>query len=273
MATQTTHYNLIKPGYDDVADVKDLNDNFDAIDEALYQAAQAGGTQSDWNEADTTDPGYIKNKPTLGTAAAKDVPASGDAANGEVVLGNDSRLTDARNAADVSEWAKAPSKPSYTASEVGAVPTSEKGAAGGVAELDSGGKVPSAQLPSYVDDVLEYATKSAFPVTGETGKIYVALDTNKTYRWGGSSYVEISESLALGETSSTAYRGDRGKAAYDHSQLTSGNPHNVTKANVGLGNVDNTSDANKPVSTAQKQYVDRLGFSVVNGKLCVTYTA
>jgi len=57
-------------------------------------------------------------------------------------------------------------------------------------------------------------------------------------------------SLALGETYATAYRGDRGKIAYDHSQLTSGNPHNVTKANVGLGNSDNTSDANKPVSTA-----------------------
>ena len=93
--------------------------------------------------------------------------------------------------------------------------------------------VPSAQLPSYVDDVLEYASLSVFPVTGESGKIYVALDTNKTYRWSGSAYTEISESLALGETSSTAYRGDRGKAAYDHSQLTSGNPHNVTAAEAG----------------------------------------
>lgn len=114
------------------------------------------------------------------------------------------------------------------------------------------GKVPSSQLPSYVDDVLEYANLASFPATGETGKIYVALDTNKTYRWSGSAYVEISASLALGETSSTAYRGDRGKTAYDHSQVTSGNPHSVTKSNVGLGNVDNTSDANKPVSTAQQ---------------------
>ena len=62
--------------------------------------------------------------------------------------------------------------------------------------------------------------------------------------------VEDLESLALGETSSTAYRGDRGKTAYDHSQLTSGNPHHVTKSDVGLGNVDNVSDADKPVSTA-----------------------
>ena len=78
------------------------------------------------------------------------------------------------------------------------------------------GKVPAAQLPSYVDDVEEYSSTSAFPATGETGKIYVAIDTNKTYRWGGSSYVEISESLALGETSTTAYPGNLGKATTDH---------------------------------------------------------
>ena len=98
------------------------------------------------------------------------------------------------------------------------IPASQKVAAGGVAELDSGGHVPSSQLPSYVDDVLEYSSRSAFPSTGEAGKIYVAQDTNLTYRWTGSGYVEISPSLALGETSSTAYRGDRGKAAYDHAQ-------------------------------------------------------
>jgi hypothetical protein len=130
--------------------------------------------------------------------------------------------------------------------------TSLKGSNNGLAELDSGGKVPSTQLPSYVDDVLEFANLAGFPATGETGKIYLALDTNIIYRWGGSNYVEISQSLALGETSSTAYRGDRGKTAYDHSQIVSGNPHGTTKSDVGLGNVDNTSDVNKPVSTAQQ---------------------
>ena len=59
------------------------------------------------------------------------------------------------------------------------------------------GKVPAAQLPSYVDDVLEYANLAAFPTTGESGKIYVALDTNLTYRWSGSVYVEISPSPDL----------------------------------------------------------------------------
>ena len=86
----------------------------------------------------------------------------------------------------------------------------------GIATLDSGGKVPTSQLPSYVDDVLEYSSLSNFPVTGESGKIYVALDDNKTYRWSGSTYVEISQGVVLGETEHTAYRGDRGKIAYDH---------------------------------------------------------
>lgn len=103
------------------------------------------------------------------------------------------------------------------------------GAAGGVASLDAGGLVPSSQLPSYVDDVLEYPSPGDFPSTGEEGKIYVTKDTNLTYRWSGTGYVEISKSLALGETSSTAYRGDRGKAAYDHSQVRDGsNPHRTT---------------------------------------------
>lgn len=71
---------------------------------------------------------------------------------------------------------------------------STKGQPGGLAELDSTGKVPAAQLPSYVDDVLEYSTKAQFPQTGETGKIYVAKDTNLTYRWTGTQYLEISQS-------------------------------------------------------------------------------
>ncbi len=95
---------------------------------------------------------------------------------------------------------------------------SEKGANSGVATLGTDGKVPSAQLPSYVDDVLEYDTLASFPKTGEAGKIYIAKDTNLTYRWSGTQYVEISASLALGVTSSTAYYGDKGKVAYDHSQ-------------------------------------------------------
>lgn len=120
------------------------------------------------------------------------------------------------------------------ASDINAIPSSEKGVNNGVASLDETGKVPSAQLPSYVDDVVEYDSKSNFPETGESGKIYIAKDTNLTYRWSGSNYVEISPSLALGETSSTAYPGDKGKVAYDHSQIKTGNPHGTTLNDFGV---------------------------------------
>ena len=110
-----------------------------------------------------------------------------------------------------------------TTTSIGAIPATEKGANSGVAQLDANGKVPSSQLPSFVDDVVDayYNTtdhkmyeESTYTteITPSTGVIYVDLNTNKTYRWSGSAYVEISESLALGETSSTAFAGDRGKA-------------------------------------------------------------
>lgn len=97
------------------------------------------------------------------------------------------------------------------------VKRSEMGQASGVATLDTSGKVPSTQLPSYVDDVIigEYYNGEFVGLTGETDKIYVDNSTNKTYRWAGDRYVEISASLALGETSSTAYAGDKGKANAD----------------------------------------------------------
>lgn len=81
-----------------------------------------------------------------------------------------------------------------TLSELGGIASTEKGANNGVATLGSDGKVPSSQLPSYVDDVVEAANYSSLPATGETGKIYVTLDDNKTYRWSGTTYVEISQS-------------------------------------------------------------------------------
>lgn len=92
------------------------------------------------------------------------------------------------------------------------IPISQKGVAGGVAPLGSDGLISSSFLPSYVDDVLEFASLSAFPSTGESGKIYIAVDTNLTYRWSGTQYVEVSKSLALGETESTAYAGNKGAA-------------------------------------------------------------
>ena len=156
---------------------------------------------------------------------------------------------------DVNGYTKA-----YGFKVAGGTATQSLTANGGTFDLTTkadliGGKVPSSQLPAYVDDVLEFANLASFPATGESGKIYVSIDTNKTYRWSGTGYAEISASLALGETSSTAYRGDRGKIAFDHSE-TIGNPHGTTKADIGLGNVDNTSDINKPVSIATQTALD-----------------
>ena len=147
------------------------------------------------------------------------------------------------------------------------------GVPSGIATLDPDGKVPSSQLPSYVDDVIEVATLDELPATGEAGKIYVTKDTNLTYRWSGSKYVEISASLALGETSSTAYAGDKGKATTDslNAHLADfNNPHKVDKAQVGLGNVDNTSDKDKPVSDATQQLINEVKESINSGNTTIT---
>lgn len=117
------------------------------------------------------------------------------------------------------------------------IDVSEKGIAGGVATLDVSGLIPNNQLPSFVDDVLEVADFASLPVEGETGKIYVTLDDNKTYRWSGSAYVYITSGAV------DSVNGQTGVV-------------NLVKADVGLGNVDNTSDANKPISTAQQAEFD-----------------
>ena len=98
-----------------------------------------------------------------------------------------------------------------------------RGAANGVCPLGSDSKIPPSYLPSYVDDVLEYASYSNFPTTGEAGKIYVAKDTNKTYRWSGTQYTEISASIALGETTGTAYDGGKGKDLADRLNIVANN--------------------------------------------------
>ena len=144
--------------------------------------------------------------------------------------------------------------------------TSLKGSQGGVAELDETGKVPASQLPSYVDDVVEgYLSSGKFykessyvtEIPGESGKIFTDLATNKVYRWSGTSYTVISETLALGETSSTAYRGDRGKTAYDHSQSAhartdaSKTENSGTNGNIKIDGVESvvyTHPSNHPAS-------------------------
>lgn len=142
------------------------------------------------------------------------------------------------------------------------VTTGEKYAWNNKASLDENGKVPSSQLPSYVDDVLEYATLSAFPATGESGKIYVDLSTNRTYRWGGTQYTPIKGDLVIGSTTGTAADGgvvnthindntihvtSTEKQTWNNKvdNTTTVNGHalsgnvTVTASDVGLGNVTN----------------------------------
>ena len=161
------------------------------------------------------------------------------------------------------------------------IPKSQKGQPGGLAELDETGRVPSSQLPSYVDDVIDVDTYSNLPNPGESGKIYITTDNNKQYRWSGTGYAEISSSLALGETSSTAYRGDRGKVAYDHSQIKSGNPHGTTFASLpdkptslpaNGGNADTVDNlhASDLVAIAGKQTIT--GHKIFKEPLTYSYT-
>lgn len=157
-----------------------------------------------------------------------------------------------------------------TAADVAAIPAAQKGVASGVAELDASGKVPAAQLPSYVDDVIDSyivtgatafsagwlsLTSGGAALTPESGKIYIVLTTGnynmREYRWSGTAYAQVNEGIALGETASTAYRGDRGKAAYDHSQAAHAPANAEQNVQADWSVTDASSDAyvkNKPTS-------------------------
>ena len=100
-----------------------------------------------------------------------------------------------------------------------AIQTSEKGANSGVATLDTNGLVPAAQLPSYVDDVLEFTNVAAFPATGMTGKIYIDKDTSKTWRWSGTAYVEISDTMSAADIN-TLYEGQADTNKFTDSEKT-----------------------------------------------------
>lgn len=233
--------------------------NAASLTEFGYLNGVTSAIQTQLNGKASTSHGY--HVPTPQTADARkflrndntwqSLPAASTSETGIVQLNDNINSTSATQAATANAVKKAYDKANHSHPYLA---TSLKGAKNGVASLDENGLVPSSQLPSYVDDVLEYDKLASFPKTGESGKIYVAQDSNKTYRWSGTAYVEISASLALGETSSTAYRGDYGKIAYDHSQKAhvtgvkgdsetayrTGNV-NITKANVGLGNVPNVA--------------------------------
>ena len=146
----------------------------------------------------------------LWTNSANSLPSGGT--SGQILTKNSGTDYDAswttftETDPTVPAWAKASSKPSYTASEVGAVATSAVGAASGVVPLNASSKIDETYLPSYVDDVIEgYLYNGTFykeaahttAITAEAGKIYVDLTTDKTYRYGGSTYVEISSGTTV----------------------------------------------------------------------------
>ncbi len=178
---------------------------------------------------------------------SKDIVPSDASSSNKLATKNDIETYTGSNGVDVDGNNNITLDISYlTASRVGYISATEKGVNSGVAELNSSGKVPSSQLPSYVDDVIEgyynendgkFYKESTYTteIVGEDGKIYISIDTNIQYRWTGSAFAALGGALQLGETSSTAYRGDRGKTAYDHSQIKDGsNPHNTTADNVNL---------------------------------------
>ena len=272
MATTTTHYGLTKPEIGDTirTDIPLFAANFETIDTELYRAIANVTTTEEATAtaaAAHAKGSYFWNANILYRATA--AIAVGDT----ITVGTNCVAVtiagELENVANLLVFDDTPTQGSSNPVKSGGIydaldlklDASQKGAANGVASLNGSGQVPAEQLPSYIDNVVEgYYYNGAFYedqahtqlITGESGKIYVDLSTEETYRWSGSMYIKISSTLELGETHSTAYYGDRGKAAYDHSLLTTGNPHGVTKSDVGLGNVNNTSDADKPVSTAQQ---------------------
>lgn len=147
-----------------------------------------------------------------------------------------------------------------------------KGAKSGIATLDSNGKLTAAQIPASVTDVYEgtYSNSTTFnnpsgtAYTGQSGKIYVDTTSKKIYRYTGTSYVEISVSLALGETSTTAYAGDKGKTLATnlsaHTSNTS-NPHGVTAEQVGLGKVENKTSAEIRAELTKSDVTTALGYT------------
>ena len=209
--TSNTTYTLTKSGNaitltgsDDTTATVTVNEISSEQSTKLAGIAEGAevNVNADWNA--TSGDAKILNKPTIPTQTSQLTNNSGFITKSVNNLDNYTTTTNMNTALE------------------NKLNTSLKGAANGLAELDANGLVPSSQLPSYVDDVLEYANKSSFPATGESGKIYVSQNDNKTYRWSGTAYVEISSSLALGTTSSTAFRGDYGNAAYAHAVTNKG---------------------------------------------------
>ena len=186
------------------------------------------GTTVSVNSASTSGAGVIEiatdTEASTGTDTTRAINAKQLAtkvtANTAITAGTGTKITyDAKGLVTSSTTLSASDIPDISATYV---TVASKGQANGVASLDGEGKVPSSQLPSYVDDVIDAyivsgatalsagwlsKTSGGSALTPETGVIYVVLTSgeyqNKTYRWSGSTYVEISSAPAQA-TESTA---------------------------------------------------------------------
>ena len=175
---------------------------------SIYFRAGSGGNWSSWQPILTGSD--LKNLASKKDLEAKESTIHKGEVNGYAALDDKGKVPEAQlpekaiREYDLTPYAKSEDvKKTYaTKEEVSAGKldytaenAANKGKANGYASLDENGKVPADQLPSYVDDVLEFASKTNFPSKGEKGKIYVDLSTENIYRWSGSAYTEISPSL------------------------------------------------------------------------------
>jgi len=248
-------------------------------------------------KAQITD--FPTSMPASDVYAWAKAPTKPSYTKGEVGLGNVDNTADSAKSvkyatsagsAGAVAWANVSGKPTtftpsahnhndlyYTEAEVdgklsGKANSSHKHGAGDITSVNASaitGVIASANLPSFVDDILDgyYGSDGVFykhydatsgkysdAYTGEAGKIYVNLNNNKTYRWSGSKYVVVSETIALGETASTAYRGDRGAIAYNHAAA-----HGSAFAN-GLYKITTNAQGHVTSATAvQKSDITALG--------------
>lgn len=302
------------------------------------------------NEAEASSIRFLRNDNTWATIRSATAGAAGAAGDAGIVALSTSTNLDSDDVAATASAVKAVKDAVDTLTTTASDTYVEKTQLGatttvdaqtgdvtlqGVATLDTNGKVPAAQLPSYVDDVIDVdvtlPANASDPITdvkltgtqtaveGEAGKVYIDVTTKKTYRYGGSSvgFVNIASDLALGETSSTAFRGDYGKIAYDHANAahartdamkvaasdangyihvyggsadspdetgseilvythpsvdgaSSTNPHGTTKADVGLGNVENKDSATIRSEITSANVTTALGYTPQDASVVAT---
>ena len=284
-------------GHTPVSVLTTISDYVDRAEKAASDAEKTLKDKADKDHKHTKSD--ITDFPTLGTASSKDVATSGNASASQVVMGNDTRLSDARKASDVHDWAKASTKPTYTASEVGAYTKTETDIKlndkansshthgnGDITSLDAGkiksGTIDIARLPQgALDRLVKVADDTArFKLTTndiQLGDTVQTLDNKKMYYVVDESKLSSADGYAAytaDTATSVPWSGVTGKpstytpSSHTHtkSQITdfptsmpasdvsawakASSKPTYTKAEVGLGNVDDTADSEKSVKYA-----------------------